>query len=186
MQVVTLASITLVLVSYDLETFEKRSVLSKVSSTNCIRLSGMPRKTITFKLSSRLSELETLNKKIDTFGVQVGLPDKCIFEIRLVLEELFTNISYYGSRNNKNHWVNVSMSCENDIMTIQIEDDGIPFNPLDLEKPHLYCDLEDRDIGGLGIYLVKHYTKECVYERRGNNNVLILKKTIGSDLSDPK
>ena len=140
----------------------------------------MPKETITFNLSNRLSELETLNKKIDTFGVQVGLPNKCIFELRLILEELFTNITYYGHRDDSDHWVKVSMSCENDIMTIQIEDDGIPFNPLDLEKPHLHCDLKDRDIGGLGIYFVKHYTKECVYERRGNNNVLILKKTISS------
>ena len=142
----------------------------------------MPKETITFKLSNRLSELETLNKKIDKFAAQVGIPNKCIFEIHLVLEELFTNITHYGYRDgDKDHWVNISMSCENDIMTIQIEDNGIPFNPLDLEKPHLHCDLEDRDIGGLGIYLVKHYTKECVYERRGNNNVLILKKTISSD-----
>ena len=138
----------------------------------------MPKETITFKLSNRLSELETLNKKIDTFGVQVGLPNKCIFEIRLILEELFTNITYYGYRDDKDHWVNVSMSCENDIMTIQIEDDGIPFNPLEFKKPNLKCAVEDREIGGLGIHLVKHYIKDCVYERRGNKNILILKKTI--------
>ena len=141
----------------------------------------MPKETISFKLDNRLSELETLNKKIDTFGVQVGLPNKCVFEIRLVLEEIFTNIAYYAYRDDRGHWIKVSMSCENNIITIQIEDDGIPFNPLDLEKPDLYCNLEDRDIGGLGIYLVKHYTKECVYKRCGNNNVLILKKTISPD-----
>jgi len=146
----------------------------------------MPKDKISFKLSNKLSELEKLNKKIDKFSVQVGIPNKCIFEIHLVLEEIFSNITCYGYRDDKDHWVHVSMSCENDVMTIQIEDDGIPFNPLDLEKPHLFCDLEDRDIGGLGIHLVKHYIKECVYERRGNKNILILTKIIGSDLSDPK
>ena len=138
----------------------------------------MPKETITFKLSNRLSELETLNKKIDKFAAQVGIPNKCIFEIHLVLEELFANITSYGYRDEKDHWVNVSMSCENDIMTIQIEDDGIPFNPLEFEKPNLKCSVEDREIGGLGIHLVKHYIKECAYERRGNKNILILKKTI--------
>jgi anti-sigma regulatory factor (Ser/Thr protein kinase) len=138
----------------------------------------MPKQTITFKLNNRLSELKTLNKKIDTFGVQVGIPNKCIFEIHLVLEELFTNITCYGYRDDKDHWVHVSISCENDIMTIQIEDDGIPFNPLEFEKPDFKCSVEDCEIGGLGIHLVKHYIKECVYERRGNKNILILKKTI--------
>jgi len=138
----------------------------------------MQKQTITFKLSNRLFELETLNKKIDKFAAQVGIPNKCKFEIHLVLEELFTNITCYGCREDKEHWVHVSISCENDIVTIQIEDDGIPFNPLEFEKPNLKSSVEDREIGGLGIHLVKHYTSDCVYERRGNKNILILKKTI--------
>ena len=133
---------------------------------------------ISFKLSNRLSELETLNKKIDTFALQAGIPNKCTLEIHLVLEELFTNIVSYGYDDDKDHWVNVTLSCENETMIIQIEDDGIPFNPLDFEKPDLQCPLGDREIGGLGIHLVRHYTKDCVYERRRNKNVLILKKTI--------
>lgn len=138
----------------------------------------MPKGKISFKVSNRLSELETLCKKIDQYGVQLGIPNKCMFEVHLVLEELFTNITRYGYRDDKEHWVRVSISCKNDIMTIQIEDDGIPFNPLELKKPNIECALEDRDIGGLGIHLVKHYINDCIYERRGNKNILIIKKTI--------
>ena len=138
----------------------------------------MPKGKISFKVSNRLSELETLCKKIDQYGVQLGIPNKCMFEIHLVLEELFTNITCYGYRDDKEHWVQVSISCRNNIITIQIEDDGIPFNPLEFKKPNIECALEDRDIGGLGIHLAKHYINDCIYERRGNKNILILKKTI--------
>ena len=138
----------------------------------------MPKGKISFKVSNRLSELETLCKKIDQYGVQLGIPNKCMFEVHLVLEELFTNITCYGHRDDKEHWVQVSISCKNDIMTIQIEDDGIPFNPLEFKKPNIECALEDRDIGGIGIHLVKHYINDCIYERRGNKNILIIKKTI--------
>ena len=138
----------------------------------------MPKGKISFKLSNRLSELETLNQKIDKFGVQLGVSNKCLFEIHLVLEELFTNITCHGYRDDKRHWVHVSISCENNIMTIQIEDDGVPFNPLEFKEPDLKSALEDRDIGGLGIHLVKHFIKDCVYERRGNKNILILTKAV--------
>ena len=136
---------------------------------------------ISFKLSNSLSELHTLNKKIDTFGMRVGLTNKLKFEIKLVLEEIFTNIVSYGYRDEKEHWITVTISSENYAMTIQIEDDGIPYNPLESEKPDLKCPVEKRPIGGLGIHLVKHYTKNCAYKRYRNKNILTLRKTILSD-----
>jgi anti-sigma regulatory factor (Ser/Thr protein kinase) len=143
----------------------------------------MPKAKISFKLSNNLSELNTLNKKIDAFGIQIGLTTKVKFEINLVLEEIFTNIVSYGYRDEKEHWITVTISSENDAITIRIEDDGIPFNPLESEKPDLKCPVGERPIGGLGIHLVKHYTKYCAYERCRNKNILILRKTILPDMS---
>lgn len=143
----------------------------------------MAKGKISFKLSNSLSELYTLNKKIDTFGIRIGLTNKLKFEIKLVLEEIFANIVSYGYRDEKEHWITVTFSSENDTMTIQIEDDGIPFNPLESEKPDLKCPVGERSIGGLGIHLVKHYTTYCAYERCRNKNILTLRKTILSDMS---
>ena len=143
----------------------------------------MPKGKISFKLSNSLSELNKLNQKIDTFGMQIGLTNKLKFEINLVLEEIFTNIISYGYRDEKEHWIAVTISSENDTITIRIEDDGIFFNPLESETPDLKCPVGERPVGGLGVHIVKHYTQCCEYERRKNKNILTLKKIILPDMS---
>ena len=64
------------------------------------------------------------------------------------------------------------------MVTIRIEDDGISFNPLETKPPDLDCTLEERDIGGLGIHLIKGYMDDIDYQRRGKQNILTIKKNI--------
>ncbi len=139
----------------------------------------MAKDKISFKLKNDLSELDTLLQNLENFCVQLGLSKRCQCEIDLVSEELFTNIISYGYTDNAEHWIKITISFKHGILIMRIEDDGIPFNPLkEVESPDLDSPLKERCVGGLGVHLAKHFTKDIVYERRGDKNILTLTKVI--------
>lgn len=96
-------------------------------------------------------------------------------DIQLVLEEVFTNIVFYG-RSGAEATVEISCSRGSDgLYTVELKDSGVPFNPLALEEPDLGKDFSDREIGGLGIHLVKSLVHAMDYRREGERNALTLR-----------
>ena len=61
---------------------------------------------------------------------------------------------------------------------IQLVDSGMEFNPLNKKDPDVTLNAEDRDIGGLGIYMVKKSMDECAYQRIDGLNIFVMRKTI--------
>jgi len=133
---------------------------------------------IQFRLRNQLSEIKRLEEKVDGFCSGLGLTKKCFCEINLVLEELFTNIVSYGYRDDAEHWVQFALAYENETITLRIEDDGMPFNPVEAREPDVSCALEERRIGGLGIHLIKKIMDDIIYRRCGDKNILTLKKVL--------
>lgn len=129
-----------------------------------------------FKLKNDPSELNALFQKLENFCIQLGLSKRCQCEVDLVLEELFTNIISHGYTDDDDHWIEITISHESGLLVMRIVDDGIPFNPVEFEAPKLDTPVEERGVGGLGVHLARHFTEDVVYERRGNQNILILKK----------
>jgi anti-sigma regulatory factor (Ser/Thr protein kinase) len=138
----------------------------------------MAKNKLSFKLKSKLSELDALCKKLEKFGQTMGLSKKCIFEANLALDELFTNIISYGFDDKNEHTVRITISLQNDELVFNIEDDGVPFNPTEAETPDLECTIEECRIGGLGIHLAKNLMDEVCYQRCNNKNILTLRKNI--------
>jgi anti-sigma regulatory factor (Ser/Thr protein kinase) len=134
--------------------------------------------SLTFELRNHLSELATLSEKMEGVGQALGLSRKCLFEINLALDELFTNIISYGFPDQSEHFIRVNVSAERGVLTVVLEDDGIAFNPVARIPPELPCTLDECKVGGLGIHLVKNLMDEVTYERRTGANVLTLKKSI--------
>lgn len=132
---------------------------------------------ISFQLSNNLPELNTLRQNMEAFVKSLKLSPKRIFEINLAMEEIFANIIMHGYTDNKDHWIKIEAWMEDGQFVIRIEDDGIPFNPVEHKSHNLECPIEEREIGGLGIHFIKRCACDIVYERRGDKNVLILKKT---------
>jgi serine/threonine-protein kinase RsbW len=64
------------------------------------------------------------------------------------------------------------------IVEMQIEDDGAPFNPLELPEPAVDSPLDARPVGGLGVHLVRRLMDEVVYSRVGDRNRLIVRKRL--------
>lgn len=138
----------------------------------------MAKKEYSFELKSSLSELDNLCCNLENYGKKIGLSKKFIFEINLALDELFTNIISYGFKDDNEHTIKVTMTPENDDLCMCIEDDGIPFNPVQFESPDVSCSVEECKIGGLGIHIMKKLMDDICYQRRGKKNILTLKKKL--------
>ena len=133
-----------------------------------------------FELKSKLSELKTLCRHLEDCGNVLELPQKCLFEINLGLDELFTNIISYGFEDQLEHQIKFSLAMEKETLVVQVEDDGKPFNPLDTAGPKVSQDLDSINIGGLGIHLVKNMMDDIDYQRVEGKNKLILKKCVAA------
>ncbi len=133
-----------------------------------------------FELKSKLSELQTLCRHLEDCGDVMELPQKCLLEINLGLDELFTNIISYGFGDESEHQIKFSLAKDRETLVVQVEDDGIPFNPLDAADPVESQDLDSINIGGLGIHLVKKVMDDIDYQRVEGKNKLILKKCVAA------
>lgn len=133
-----------------------------------------------FELKSQLSELETLCRHLEDCGDRMQLPQKCLYEINLGLDELFTNIVSYGFEDQAEHQIKFTLARNEKTLVVYVEDDGTPFNPLEADAPELSRDLDSIDIGGLGIHLIKKMMDEIRYQRIQGRNRLTLKKYLAA------
>ena len=94
------------------------------------------------------------------------------------MDELFTNIVSYGFVDDLDHIVRFSINLNDRVLTLNIEDDGIAFNPLEKKDPEIPDDLIDVRIGGLGIHIVRKLMDHIRYKRERGKNKITLKKYI--------
>ncbi len=130
-----------------------------------------------FTLNSDISELKVLAEKIESFGSENGISDKTVFELNLVLDELFTNLVSYGCQSDK-HKFDLVMELKAGVLTIWIEDDGKEFNPLDAPEPDTACECTERKVGGLGIHFMRKMMDSIEYDWADGRNKLTLTKKI--------
>jgi serine/threonine-protein kinase RsbW len=98
--------------------------------------------------------------------------------ILIVLEELLTNVEKFGYRNRPAGSAEVVLELEGTRLKLEFTDDGDPFDPMQAPPPELDAPLEERGIGGLGIYLVRALADELHYSRVGERNVLQLTRRV--------
>ncbi len=132
--------------------------------------------TISLNLAPRVEELKRLYDAVESLGEQEDWPASLIFQVNLVLEELGINIMNYGETADDQEII-VCLTSKNDALTIYVSDAGKPFNPLtDGPDPNVSKGLDERPIGGLGVYLVRTLMDELSYQREGDRNHLTLVK----------
>ena len=97
--------------------------------------------------------------------------------IEVSLEELFVNIARYAYPGG-NGWAEIRAGVTDGVATVTLVDGGIPYDPLQRPDPDVTLSADERQIGGLGIYMVKKKMDEMTYERRDEKNVLTIKKKL--------
>ena len=103
-------------------------------------------------------------------------PLKVQNQIGIVMDEIFSNIARYAYSPEVGG-VTVRIAVDDDI-TIEFEDSGIAYNPLSSETPDTTLSADEREVGGLGIFMVKKLMDSVEYKRDGNKNLLTVKKRL--------
>jgi len=142
------------------------------------RIPVMGKVKLSITLKNRLADLDKIKAAVSKMSGAIDCTRRKVKEIDLILEELFTNVVCHGFTDNQEHDIDISLSCDDTILEIRMEDDGEPFDITASPSPDTRCALEKRGIGGLGIHFVKHFIDECKYYRKKNRNIIVLKKNI--------
>ena len=101
------------------------------------------------------------------------------FKIELSVEEAVENVVHYAYEGGIG-WLEAGTSLDNEslVLTIELRDAGVPFNPLEKADPDVNLSADQREVGGLGIYLCKKMMDSIEYRYEDGNNVLIMRKIV--------
>ena len=127
---------------------------------------------------AQAGELAGLNQYLGKFWEASALPPESQFPFELALEEVFMNVVMHGSTPDHVPTVEVSLRREADDVILSIADTGPAFDPLEAPNPDIGAAIEDRPIGGLGIYLLREMMDEFSYARLDGRNCVTLRKRV--------
>jgi anti-sigma regulatory factor (Ser/Thr protein kinase) len=120
-----------------------------------------------------LAELNRLAADIELFASENSIDHAIAQNFNLCLDELFTNIVSYGFTDGRHHAVKLELRATPKEIVAILRDDGNAFDPLtQAPQPDLHSPIEERKIGGLGVYFVKQLMTRVHYRRDHNWNIL--------------
>lgn len=125
---------------------------------------------------------DSLSDAIEFMEVELeklNCPADQVMQITMCLEEMFVNIAHYayvGDEENGVGEVVLQFDSDSKSMSISLIDRGKPFNPLAKEDPDIDKPLDERPVGGLGIFMVKKCMDEVSYRREDDKNIFSMKK----------
>ena len=131
------------------------------------------------KVEAEKDNLSEVMSFADAHLEEAGCPVKTQMEIELALEEIFINIAKYAYAPGMGEaLIHVEVTGEPKTAVITLKDQGTPYNPLEKEDPDVSLSADERDIGGLGIFLTRKTMDDVKYEYKDGSNVLTMKKRL--------
>lgn len=129
---------------------------------------------MTINVPCREDQWPVLRNAIHSFGLCIGMERKALKKYEVAAEEAIVNILHYSQAND----IEIVLSSQDSAFTIQLMDDGLPFDPTEHTPNNKTID--ERQIGGMGIHLIRQIVDEMHYERKEEKNILGLVKKINS------
>lgn len=116
---------------------------------------------------------------VDSYLEKIGCPMKVQMQIEIAVEEIFTNIANYAYAPEIGRAkILVEAASSDSAVRITFTDRGVPYDPLAKEDPDITLSAEERDIGGLGIFMVKKSMEGIHYEYKDGQNILTIEKKL--------
>lgn len=116
---------------------------------------------------------------LDNLKKDIDVTEHINMEITLLCEEVLMNIISYAYEKDKDTgemFIGYEYDSNNSCVILKMCDYGVKFNPIEEKDPDINCDIMERDIGGLGVFLIKKISDFMHYERKKGMNILTIKK----------
>jgi serine/threonine-protein kinase RsbW len=134
----------------------------------------------TLKLPAKFDHLDEIREFVGDVARQGGFSPKDVYAVQLAADEAASNIIEHAYEGVTGGELEISCRLNGDSIVITLHDDGKPFDPSQVRDPNLGADLAERQIGGLGVYLMRKLMDEVRYHSEsGTGNLLTMKKRRG-------
>jgi anti-sigma regulatory factor (Ser/Thr protein kinase) len=124
------------------------------------------------------SELSRVSAWVDAWAQHQGLPVTLVHHLDLCATELVTNVIDHAFEGAVTHPISLRLAMDHDRITLEVEDDGKPFDPRAVAPPPR-TDLDERPPGGWGLAIVRHFADELRYLRTAGRNRLTVVLRVG-------
>ncbi len=132
-------------------------------------------------LPAERDAFRTLKSWIETIAEELNISEKTKNQLLIATDEIFTNIASYGyPKEEGTASVTIEFNTETETLKITFADRGMEYNPLDVSPPDITQPLDERDEGGLGIFMVQQLMDNVEYKREEDHNILIMSKIISA------
>lgn len=130
------------------------------------------------RITNNLDEVGVLAEFIEALGAELSLSMETTMHINLALEEAVCNIIMYAYPQEEEHEIILKTTATEQQLIFLLTDNGLSFDPTSAPDVNLDIPAEERQIGGLGIFLIRRIMNEVTYQRLDNANLLIMKKNL--------
>jgi serine/threonine-protein kinase RsbW len=128
-------------------------------------------------VKATIENIPQVTGNIEDFLRRKGFRDETVFDVRLAVEEAVTNVIEHGYQGEEGA-IHIRCEVSNEEVAVTVEDSAKPFNLTSVKEPKFSDNLERRQIGGLGIYLMKKKMDLIAYEFRNGKNILTMKRKV--------
>ncbi len=129
-------------------------------------------------IENDLAQLAVVRDQVESFAKRENLSHEVGFAAKLALEELLTNTISYGYGDKSAQFIEIRLEVRGDHLIIRTADDGMAFDPRTAKEPNTQSSLKDREIGGLGVHLIKNLMDGFEYRHRDGKNHVTLRKRL--------
>ena len=136
--------------------------------------------TLELNVKATIENIPQVTGNIEDFLRRKGFRDETVFDVRLAVDEAITNVIQHGYDGKEGL---IQIRCEVSIkeIVLVVEDSAKPFNLSSVEEPRFSDSLEKRQIGGLGVYLIKKKMDQVTHAFKNGKNILTMKKRVATN-----
>ena len=129
-------------------------------------------------IKNDIQELERVNQFVEEIGEEMGLDMELQMNLNLVMEEMVSNVIFYAYPEGQEADIELTAESDGKELTFVLSDQGREFDPTLKEGADPNVNPIDREIGGMGIFIVKNIMNQVSYQRLEGKNLLTMKKEI--------
>ena len=133
---------------------------------------------VSLTIANRMEDLAAAARLVDDVGRTHALSDDVVIDAHVVIDEVLSNLVRHAYTDSHVHDITITATVDADVLSLAVEDDGIPFDPLAAPAPATEGPLRERPEGGLGIHFVRNLMDSVAYRRIGDRNRLVLERRL--------